>query len=78
MLVHDRPLVHRDAYERYCKKYKLKIELLAYYLGTGTGQRPGDLIKMRWEHFDGEFMLVVQEKTSTRIRVDRPPLTGPD
>ena len=63
------PKAKQDAYERYCKKHNLKIELLAYYLGTGTGQRPGDLIKMKWEHFDGEFMLVVQEKTSTRIRV---------
>lgn len=44
-------------------------ELLAFYLGTGTGQRPGDLCKMRWEHFDGEYMFVLQEKTAARVMV---------
>lgn len=36
--------------------------LAAYHLGSGTGQRPGDVVKMRWSDFDGEYMTVKQEK----------------
>lgn len=42
---------------------------LAFHLGTGTGQRPGDLVRMEWSHFDGEYMHVVQEKTGARVWV---------
>ncbi len=63
------PQDKQDAYIRYCERNKLDTELLAFYLGTGTGQRPGDLCQMKWEHFDGEYMFVLQEKTKTRIRV---------
>ena len=43
--------------------------LTAFYLGTGTGQRPGDLVDMAWEHFDGEYMQVKQDKTDTRLTI---------
>lgn len=46
-----------------------ELALTAFYLGTGTGQRAGDLCKMKWSHFDGESISVVQDKTDTRIRV---------
>ena len=45
------------------------VTLTAYHLGTGTGQRPGDLVKMEWDHFDGEYMMVTQEKTEERLAV---------
>lgn len=43
--------------------------LTAYYLGAGTGQRPGDLPRMEWAHFDGEYMYVEQEKRGNRLEV---------
>lgn len=47
--------------------------IAALHLGVGTGQRPGDLLKMEWAHFDGEYMDVKQEKTSVRLTVFCPP-----
>lgn len=43
--------------------------LAAYHLGAGTGQRPGDLPRMEWAHFDGEYMSVVQEKRGARLTI---------
>lgn len=42
---------------------------LFYELCISTGQRAGDVVKMEWDHFDGEYMAVVQEKTGARIWV---------
>ncbi|WP_223641193.1 tyrosine-type recombinase/integrase [Rhodobacter sp. TJ_12] len=47
----------------------LSVERIVYELAIGTGQRLGDCISMRWDDFDGEYMKVVQEKTSTKIEV---------
>nr|WP_281070785.1 tyrosine-type recombinase/integrase [Oceaniglobus trochenteri] len=47
--------------------------MTAFHLGTGTGQRPGDLAGMMWEHFDGEYMAVQQDKTNERLWVFCPP-----
>ena len=47
--------------------------LLAFYLGIYTGQRPGDVAAMKWEHFTGEYMSLVQEKTKTRLDLYCPP-----
>lgn len=58
-----------DAYEKYCKENDLTLALTAFYLGTGTGQRPGDLTRMEWSHFDNGYMYVLQEKTKTRLEV---------
>jgi len=41
----------------------------AFLLGTGTGQRPGDLVRMEWEHWDGDYIAVLQEKTKQRVWV---------
>ncbi len=57
------------AFERYCAKNSLSVELTAYHLGIGTGQRIGDVVKMEWSHFDGEYIEVAQEKTGARIWV---------
>lgn len=57
------------AYERHCEEHGLTYELTAYHLGVGTGQRIGDVCKMEWGHFDGDYMSVVQEKTGERIWV---------
>lgn len=40
-----------------------------FYLGAGTGQRPGDVVKMEWSHFDGEYMSVIQDKTKERMKI---------
>ena len=37
--------------------------LLALY----TGQRQGDLVKMRWDEYDGESVYVAQEKTGEKL-----------
>lgn len=39
----------------------------------GTGQRPNAAIIMRHDHFHGEWMDVLDEKTDTRIEVYSPP-----
>jgi len=45
----------------------------AFALLLYTGQRRGDVIRMRWSDFDGKFISVVQEKTgeSVHVRVHR-------
>ncbi|MGB0661296.1 MAG: tyrosine-type recombinase/integrase [Mangrovicoccus sp.] len=42
---------------------------LLFELALGTGQRAGDLIKMKWSDFDGQGIYVVQSKTGTKIWV---------
>jgi len=66
------PAAKLRAFESYCKTHGLEWELTAFMLGTGTGQRIGDVIKMEWSHYDGTFISVVQEKTSQRLRVACP------
>jgi len=58
-----------DAFEKYCKENDLSLILTAFYLGTGTGQRPGDLTRMEWAHFNEGYMYVLQEKTKIRLEV---------
>jgi integrase len=36
-------------------------------LAIGTGQRIGDLLKMRWDHIDGDGIAVRQGKTKTAL-----------
>ncbi|WP_417676376.1 tyrosine-type recombinase/integrase [Pseudodonghicola sp.] len=50
-----------------CEALGDEMTLTAFHLGTGTGQRPGDLCAMRWDHYDGEFIAVVQDKTDERL-----------
>ena len=47
--------------------------LTAMKLGTGTGQRAGDLCGMRWDHFDGQYIAVTQDKTKERLWIFCPP-----
>lgn len=37
-----------------------------------TGQRGGDVTNMKWSDFDGEFILVVQEKTGQKLKIKCP------
>lgn len=48
---------HRDA-------MRLALALLLY-----TGQRPGDVLRMTWAHYDGNVIRVVQQKTGARVEV---------
>jgi integrase len=43
---------------------RLAVILLLY-----TGQRVSDVVKMRWSHFDGEFIEVVQQKTGQYVSI---------
>lgn len=43
------------------------IPLLAFELALGTGQRPSDLVRMRWSDYDGEAISVIQSKTGTKL-----------
>jgi integrase len=63
------PLWLQDDWIKACIETKEPRLLTAYYLGTGTGQRPGDLVGMEWSHFDGEYMQVRQDKTDTRLTI---------
>ncbi len=42
---------------------------LLFELALGTGQRAGDLIKMKWSDFDGQGIYVSQSKTEAKIWV---------
>lgn len=59
----------QEDFTRYCAETKSDIALTAYHLCTGTGQRIGDVVKMRWDQFDGDFMHVVQEKTNAQVTI---------
>jgi integrase len=61
------PEAAQAAFVRACEALGDDLVLTAYHLGVGTGQRPGDLCGMRWDHFDGESMAVVQDKTEERL-----------
>ena len=54
---------------QYCIENDSDVALTAYHLCTGTGQRIGNVIKMRWDQFDGNFMDVVQEKTNAHVTI---------
>src|SRR5262249_44923285 len=41
----------------------------AFALLLYTGQRRGDVCRMRWSDFDGKFISVVQEKTGEHVHV---------
>jgi integrase len=41
----------------------------ALILGLWTGQRQGDLLKLRWNAYDGHTLSVEQSKTKTYVRV---------
>jgi integrase len=46
------------------------VELkLALILAIHTGQRYGDLVRLRWSDYDGEYISLKQEKTNARVRV---------
>jgi integrase len=51
------------------------IETAPDYLGTAimaalyTGQRRGDLVKMRWSDYDGETIHLVQQKTGKELTI---------
>lgn len=59
----------QTAFVRACEARGDTIVLTAFHLGTGTGQRAGDLCGMKWDHYDGAYISVVQEKTGTRLWV---------
>lgn len=63
------PEAVQDAFVAYCEEHDLTVPLIAYHLCTGTGQRIGDVCKMEWDHFDGDYVEVMQEKTGARIWV---------
>ena len=42
-------------------------------LAIGTGQRIGDLLKMRWDQFEGAGIAVKQGKTGTKLWIPFPP-----
>lgn len=57
------------AFENYASRLDDRTTLTIYRLCIGTGQRISDVIAMEWEHFDGRFMSVVQDKTSARLDI---------
>jgi integrase len=56
--------VQRRFVEGASPELKLAFALLLY-----TGQRRGDVCKMRWSDFDGRYISVVQEKTGEHVAV---------
>lgn len=50
--------------KRQCSRYVFEVVEIALW----TGQRVGDVLRMRWSDFDGEFIRVVQSKSRRRGR----------
>lgn len=51
--------------DRHAGALRLALMLLLY-----TGQRPGDVLRMTWAHYDGQAILVAaQQKTRARVEV---------
>lgn len=63
------PSAAQSAFVSACIEMGEYDALTLYQIGAGTGQRAGDCLKMKWEHYDGEFISVVQDKTETRLEV---------
>lgn len=63
------PAWMQKAWVKACTDLGEHRALAAFYIGTGTGQRPGDLTTMAWDHFDGEFMSVTQDKGGARLMI---------
>ncbi|MCP3969309.1 MAG: tyrosine-type recombinase/integrase [Rhodobacteraceae bacterium] len=61
------PQAKLTAYENYCAREELTAERTIFELCTGTGQRIGDVVKMEWSDFDGEYIQVKQEKTGADL-----------
>jgi integrase len=47
--------------------------LLLFELLIGTGQRIGDVLKMRWSDYDGQAISVTQSKTGAKLWLPCPP-----
>ena len=47
--------------------YADAIGAMIVELALGTGQRPSDLPKMRWDDYDGEFVRVVTSKAGKEM-----------
>lgn len=54
-----------------CSSLGKSSEMLrtAFSLLVHTGQRPVDVLKMRWDDYDGEFIKVVQQKTGAKVDI---------
>lgn len=57
------------AFEKACDATDATTARTIYELAIGTGQRIGDCMAMRWDHFDGEYMTVKQEKTGEPLQI---------
>lgn len=60
-----------NAFPQACLAVGDRIALMAFHLGMGTGQRPGDLCAMKWEHFDGAFIQVTPDKQREAGPIER-------
>lgn len=63
------PAAAQRSFENACRNLGEQDALTIFMLGVGTGQRSGDLCKMEWSHYDGQYISVRQEKTKARIDV---------
>lgn len=43
------------------------------FLGYHTAQRIGDLLKLKWSSYDGEYIVFVQDKTGTPVKIPATP-----
>lgn len=63
------PVAAQEAFEAACREEGETDALTLFHLGIGTGQRAGDLLTMQWDHYDGQYIDLVQSKTGTRLSV---------
>lgn len=57
-----------EEFNVFCEHAPKHVALLAN-LALYTGQRKSDVIRMKWEDYDGEYIKVVQKKTNKRISI---------
>jgi len=58
----------QELIERFLREARPSLRW-AVRLALYTGQRRGDLVKMKWSHFDGEFIEVRQQKTGALVSI---------
>jgi integrase len=70
--VHERGREHEpwpsELIERFLREARPSLRW-AVKLALYTGQRRGDLVKMKWSQFDGEFIEVRQQKTGALVSI---------
>lgn len=76
-----RDLPKKEGYDRWSQRDIDKVMAIApqpvkdiIYVAVYTGQRRSDIIRMRWDNFDGQYIHIIQKKTRKPLAIPVHPL----